>query len=49
MARRSRIFDLKIHGQSSLAGYSPGDRKQWDPTEGLSTPEVTKRKTLGMV
>ena len=33
MATHSNILAWKIHRQSSLAGYSPGGRKELDTTE----------------
>ena len=36
------------HGQRSLAGYSPWDRKESDMTEQLSTAHVLPSAGLGM-
>ena len=36
MASYSSIFAWKIHGQRSLVGYSPWDRKESDMTERLT-------------
>ena len=37
MATHSSILAWRIHGQRSLAGYSPRDRKESDTTEQLHT------------
>ena len=37
MATHSNILDWKSHGQRSLVGYSPWDRKELDTPEQLST------------
>ena len=37
MATHSSILAWRIHGQGSLAGYSPWGRKESDTTERLST------------
>ena len=36
MATHSSILDWRIHGQRSLAGYSPGGRKEKDTTKWLT-------------
>ena len=33
MTTHSSILAWKIHGQRSLVGYSPWNRKEWDKTE----------------
>ena len=35
MATHSSILAWQFHGQKSLAGYSPGDRKELDTTESV--------------
>ena len=42
MATHSNILAWKIHRQSSLAGYSPGGRKELDTTEQLSIHAQTE-------
>ena len=43
MATHSSILPGESHGQRSLAGYSPRDRKELDMTERLSTQSLFNR------
>ena len=38
MATHSKILAWRIHGQRSLAGYSPWGHKESDTTEGTEQP-----------
>ena len=40
MATDSSTLAWRMHGQRSLAGYSPWGRRELDMTERLSTPTV---------
>ena len=46
MATHSSLLAWKIHGQSSLAGYSPWGRKESDMTEQLSLGTITINRSL---
>ena len=45
MATHSSILAWQFHGQKSLAGYSPGDRKELDMTESVRAHTHTHTHT----